>query len=307
MSELIIQARGLTKRFGERTAVDRVDLSVPRGCAYGFLGHNGAGKTTTIRMLLGLTRADAGTMRLRGHALPGGRREALARVGAIVEEPHFHRHLSGLENMRVAAAVRGGECFARIDAALARVGLSERAGERVSAYSQGMRQRLGVARCLLADPELLILDEPTNGLDPAGIIEFREMIGTLVAEGRTVFLSSHLLDEVERTCESAAIIDAGRIVGAGRIAELARSTSFEVIIECDDRVRALDLLAAVPGVLTARRTPGGLRLGTRAAGTAAELNRRLVEAGIAVSRLEPVRSTLEQRFLQLTSRLEGAA
>jgi ABC-2 type transport system ATP-binding protein len=307
MAGLMIETSGLTKRYGERVAVDGVSLSVPRGCAYGFLGHNGAGKTTTIRMLLGLTRPDAGTMSLRGLAVPARRREALARVGAIVEEPHFHRHLTGIENMRTAAAVRGPETFARIDGALERVGLRERAGEKVSTYSQGMRQRLGVARCLLADPELLILDEPTNGLDPGGILEFRQMVAALVAEGRTIFLSSHLLDEVEKTCVAAAIIDRGKIVSAGSIEDLAAGTRVELIIECDDPDRALRLIAGEVDVLHAQRAASGLRLALRAAEAGAELNRRLVAAGIGVSRLEPVRSTLEQRFLEVTSRLQGAA
>src|SRR5579863_4357518 len=306
-SEAIIETSGLTKRFGQRVAVDGVSLSVPRGCAYGFLGHNGAGKTTTIRMLLGLTLPDAGTMHLRGLAVPERRREALSRVGAIVEEPNFHRHLTGIQNLHMLAAVRGPETFARIDGAIERVGLTERANERVSRYSQGMRQRLGVARCLLADPELLILDEPTNGLDPAGILEFRQMIRAFIAEGRTVFLSSHLLDEVEKTCEAAAIIDAGRIVTAGPIAELARGRRSELIVECDDRDRALELLANSDAVLDAEREPGGLRLTLRAADVAAELNTLLVEAGISVSRLEPVRSTLEERFLEVTSRLQSVA
>jgi ABC-2 type transport system ATP-binding protein len=307
MSDAIIETSGLTKRFGQRVAVDGVSLSVPRGCAYGFLGHNGAGKTTTIRMLLGLTRPDAGTMHLRGLALPARRREALSRVGAIVEEPNFHRHLTGIENLQLLAAVRGPETFARIDSSIARVGLTERAHEKVSRYSQGMRQRLGVARCLLADPELLILDEPTNGLDPAGILEFRQMIRAFIAEGRTVFLSSHLLDEVEKTCEAAAIIDAGRIVTAGPIAELARGRRSELIVECDDLDRALELLANWDAVLDAERQAVGLRLTLRSADVAAELNRLLVEAGIAVSRLEPVRSTLEERFLEVTSRLQSVA
>src|SRR5579875_786749 len=149
----IIETHGLCKHFGRRQAVADLDLSVPRGCAFGFLGHNGAGKTTVIRMLLGLTRADAGTMRILGRPVPAERAAALARVGAIVEEPNFHRHLTGRENLRVSAAARGPDARRRIDAALRRVGLSERADERVRSYSQGMRQRLGVARCLLADPE----------------------------------------------------------------------------------------------------------------------------------------------------------
>jgi ABC-2 type transport system ATP-binding protein len=307
MSAAIIATDGLTKRFGDRVAVDSVSLEVPQGCAYGFLGHNGAGKTTTIRMLLGLTRPDSGTMALRGFPVPGRRREALARVGAIVEEPRFHHHLSGRENLQLLAAVRGPETFARIDGAVERVGLTERLDEKVARYSQGMRQRLGIARCLLADPELLILDEPTNGLDPAGILEFRQLIRSLVDEGRTVFLSSHLLDEVEKTCEAAAIIDGGRIVSAGAIAELARSNRAELIIDCDERERALELVSGSADVIGAQRTPTGLRLALRAADTASVLNRRLVEAGIAVSRLEPVHSSLEERFLEVTSRLGSVA
>ena len=303
----IIQTQGLTKRFGARVAVDDVTLSVPRGCAFGFLGHNGAGKTTTIRMLLGLTAADAGTMALRGLPVPSRRAQALSRVGAIVEEPRFHAHLTGGENLRVAAAVRGPETFPRIDGALRRVGLGERADEKVGHYSQGMRQRLGVARCLIADPELLVLDEPTNGLDPAGILEFREMVRALVGEGRTVFLSSHLLDEVEKACDAAAIIDAGRIVKAGPIAELTRATHEELVIECDDPGRALVLLSEDHAVARVEPIDGLLRVTLARAGAAAELNHRLVVAGVAVARLEPVRETLEERFLEMTSKLEAVA
>ena len=239
----VVETSGLTKRFGDRVAVDDVDLRVPRGSAFGYLGPNGAGKTTLIRMLLGLTDATAGTMRLLGRPVPAERAAALARVGAIVEEPRFHGHLTGRENLTVIAAAREPEAHARIDGALARVGLSQRADERVKRYSLGMRQRLGVARSLLADPELLILDEPTNGLDPAGIHEFRAMIRGFVAEGRTVLLSSHLLDEVEKICDAVAIVDRGRVVMQGSIAELAAGGEQTILIATSDDERASAILA----------------------------------------------------------------
>jgi ABC-2 type transport system ATP-binding protein len=303
-----IETSGLTKRFGARTAVDGVDLLVPRGSAFGFLGPNGAGKTTMIRMLLGLTQASAGQMRVLDHPVPAERAAALQRVGAIVEDPRFHTHLSGRENLRVVAAVRGGEANARIAPALARVGLAERADDKVKRYSLGMRQRLGVARCLLADPLLLILDEPTNGLDPGGIQEFREMIRAMVEqEGRTVFLSSHLLDEVEKICDAAAIVDRGKVITQGPIAELAEGGArHELIVGVDDPERAIGLLEGLHQVREAHRSEEGLRV-VLAGGpeTAAEVNAQLVSAGLAVSRLEPVRHSLEQRFLEITSRLDA--
>ncbi|HEY7422184.1 MAG TPA: ATP-binding cassette domain-containing protein, partial [Gaiellaceae bacterium] len=189
----VVETNDLTKRFGDRVAVNGVDLRIPAGSAFGYLGPNGAGKTTLIRMLLGLTSVTSADVSILGHSMPAGRAEALARVGAIVEEPRFHHYLTGRENLRIAAAAREPEAHGRIEGALARVGLTKRADERVKAYSLGMRQRLGVARALLGDPELLILDEPMNGLDPAGIEEFRFMMRRLVEEGRTVVLSSHLL------------------------------------------------------------------------------------------------------------------
>jgi ABC-2 type transport system ATP-binding protein len=304
-----IETVGLTKRFGERTALDGIDLQVPRGVAFGFLGPNGAGKTTIIRTLLGLTPASAGTMHVLGYPVPAERSQALQRVGAIVEEPRFHMHLTGRENLRIVSAVRGGETLERIDPALARVGLSERAGEKVKSYSMGMRQRLGVARCLLADPLLLILDEPTNGLDPAGIQEFREMIRAMVEqEGRTVFISSHLLDEVEKTCDAAAIVDRGKIVTQGAIAELAAGggARHELILGVDDADRALGVLDASGLVDDARPSDEGIRVVL--AGdprTAAQVNAALVQAGVGVTRLEPVRHSLEQRFLQITQRLDA--
>ncbi len=305
VGEPIIETTGITKRFGERVAVDAVDLLVPRGCAFGFLGPNGAGKTTLIRVLLGLTPADSGSMRLLGLPLPQQRERALARVGAIVEEPSFHRHLTGRENLRLAAACREPEAHARIDPALEQVGLTERAGDRVKTYSMGMRQRLGIARCLLADPELLILDEPTNGLDPAGIIEFRSFVRRLVDEGRTVFLSSHLLDEVEKICDRAAIVDHGKILVTGTVDELASGGQPTIVIGCDDAATAERVLLEHPAVRESGEVAGGLRL-VLAAGdtvTIADINRRLVEAGVGVHRIEPARVTLEERFLEVTSRL----
>jgi ABC-2 type transport system ATP-binding protein len=307
---LAIETTGLTKRFGARAAIDGVDLSVPRGSAFGFLGPNGAGKTTMIRMLLGLTKASAGSMSVLGHPVPAERGQALRRVGAIVEEPRFHPNLTGRENLRIVAAVRGPEVHARIAPALARVGLTERAGEKVKKYSLGMRQRLGVARCLLADPLLLILDEPTNGLDPGGIQEFRQMIRAMVEqESRTVFLSSHLLDEVEKICDAAAIVDGGKIIAQGPIAELASGgggARHELIVGVDDVELALSALGGSELVRAARRSDEGLRI--ELAGdpqTAAAVNATLVHAGVGVIRLEPVRHSLEQRFLEVTTRLEG--
>src|SRR6202453_3261837 len=289
VAEAAIETDGLTKRFGERTALDGIDLQVPRGCAFGFLGPNGAGKTTMIRTLLGLTHATSGSMSLLGRPVPAERALALARVGAIVEEPRFHPNMTGREILRIVAAVRGPETRARIEPALARVGLADRAGDRVKSYSMGMRQRLGVARCLLADPLLLILDEPTNGLDPGGIQEFREMIREMVEqEGRTVFISSHLLDEVEKTCDAAAIVDRGKVIVQGSIAELAQGGGVrnELILGVDDVELALTTLGASKLVRDAHRADEGLRV--ELVGdprTASQVNAVLVRAGVGVGRV----------------------
>jgi ABC-2 type transport system ATP-binding protein len=303
-SEPVIETVGLTKRFGDRLAVDHADLIVPKGCAFGFLGPNGAGKTTLIRVLLGLTPASEGSMAVLGLPVPVERAQALARVGAIVEEPRFHAHLTGRENLRLASACREPEAEARIAPSLERVGLSDRADDRVKTYSMGMRQRLGIARCLLADPELLILDEPTNGLDPAGILEFRQFVRSMVDEGRTVFLSSHLLDEVEKICDRAAIVDHGKILMQGTVGELAAGGRPTISIGCSDPVAAERLLLDHPAVTESGEIAGGLRLvlsdSTDVA--VADIVRRLVEGGIAVHRVEPARVSLEERFLEVTSR-----
>ena len=301
-----VETHGLTKRFGENVAVNGVELLVPRGCAFGYLGPNGAGKTTLIRLLLGLTHADAGTMSLLGHIVPRHRDKALARVGAIVDEPRFHNHLTGRQNLRILAAAREPAARDRIGPALERVGLHHRADDRVSKYSMGMRQRLGVAACLIGDPELLILDEPMNGLDPAGMQAMREMILSLVAEGRTVVLSSHLLDEVERTCDAVAIVDRGILVRQGAISELLAGASLVVQIECSDPDRARVLVDAAELGAEVTVDPSGLGV-TLSAGTGhdvvAEINRVLVVGGISVYRLQEVQASLESWFLQVTSRL----
>ncbi|MEA2418376.1 MAG: type transport system ATP-binding protein [Thermoleophilaceae bacterium] len=306
---LAVHTTGLGKRFGTRVALDGVDLEVPRGSAFGFLGPNGAGKTTLIRLLLGLAEPSAGRMRLLGRELPAQSAEALAHVGAIVEEPRFHAHLTGRENLDVHCAARERSAHERIDSVLARVGLTARADDRVKAYSLGMRQRLGVARCLLADPQLLILDEPMNGLDPAGILEFRGLIRELVGEGRTVLLSSHLLDEVEKTCDVAAIVDQGKVIAQGSIHELVRGGPRAIDILCNSPVEAARLLAAVPGVTGASDHEGSLRVTLSPDAPVdreivSELLRRLLDQGFAVERVAPVAGSLEERFLTMTTRLE---
>jgi ABC-2 type transport system ATP-binding protein len=306
-SEWAVETHGLTKRFGPQVAVDDVELLVPRGSAFGYLGPNGAGKTTLIRTLLGLTHADSGTMSLLGLPVPRHRSQALARVGAIVDEPRFHGHISGRQNLQLLAAARGGGAAERIGPSLERVRLAERADDKVSSYSMGMRQRLGVAACLIGDPELLILDEPMNGLDPAGMHEMRDMIDSLVSEGRTVMLSSHLLDEVQRTCHAVAIVDHGRVIRQGPIQDLLRSANAVVRVECTDPGAAASLLtpsglvektdSPQPGVLSVTLRVGSTR------DTVAELNRLLVEGGVAVYGLQEVQTSLEDWFLTVTSRL----
>ncbi len=311
MTSLAIETRGLGKRFGTRAALESIDLEVPRGTAFGFLGRNGAGKTTLVRLLLGLAQPTSGTMRLLGHDLPGDRAAALARVGAIVEEPRFHPHLSGRENLQVHAAARDRSAAGRIPGALERVGLAPRADDPVKSYSLGMRQRLGIARCLLCDPELLILDEPVNGLDPAGIIEFRTLVRSLVAEGRTVLLSSHLLDEVQKTCDYAAIVDQGRVVAQGSMEELVAGGDRTIDIVATPSVRASRVIAGVPVVTRAVEHEGGIRAtlsadAPRDVDVVTVLLRRLLAEGISIERVVPVTRSLEDEFLSMTTRLENA-
>jgi ABC-2 type transport system ATP-binding protein len=306
---LAIQTQNLGKRFGSRIALDSIDLEVPRGCAFGFIGPNGAGKTTLIRLLLGLAEPTSGRMRLLGRELPRDRAAALARVGAIIEEPRFAHHLTGRENLRVHAAACDRSASGRIEGSLARVGLAARADDKVKTYSLGMRQRLGLGRCLLTDPELLMLDEPMNGLDPAGILELRHLIREFVDEGRTVLLSSHLLDEVEKVCDMAAIVDNGRVVVEGPIHDLLNGGPRAIDIACDRHADASRLLAGVRGVARAADWEDQIRVTLSPEAPVdreivTELLRQLLDGGVAVERVAPVTTTLEERFLTMTTPLE---
>jgi ABC-2 type transport system ATP-binding protein len=305
-AEPIIRLSGVTKRFGRTVAVDDVTIDVPRGRCLGWLGPNGSGKTTLIRCMLGLARVTAGMIQVRGREVPKDVRHALAGVGAIVEEPRFYPYLTGRRNLEVAAGFVGREAFGRIDAALERVDLSRSAGVAVKKYSLGMRQRLGVARSLLTDPELLILDEPSNGLDPAGMVEFRQMIRSFVEEdGRTVFISSHLLDEVEKIADDIAIVQAGSLVVHGTVAELVAggATTVRVRVDDADRARAvLGTLRFVAGVAASEPRTLDVTLERVDDESSIALTRALVEAGIGVAEVVRRRESLEERFLEITGR-----
>lgn len=309
MPEPIIALRGVTKRFGSVAAVDDVTIDIEPGRCFAWLGPNGCGKTTLIRMMLGLARPSSGEIRVRGFAIPRDARQALSRVGAIVEEPRFYPYLSGRENLRIWAAHYGPEATARVDAELARVGLTDVAGQRVKAYSLGMRQRLGVARAMLNDPELLLLDEPTNGLDPAGLVEFRGMIRGLVDEGRTVFISSHILDEVERMADDVAIIQRGRMVASGPIGELTGSGGVAILARVDDPTRGRAALAELPFIERVEVGEGGrLVIACAVAGDdqLRAVSERLVHGGAGLLDLGVRAMTLESRFLEITGASGGA-
>jgi ABC-type multidrug transport system ATPase subunit len=295
MTALLVETTDLTKRYGPRAAVDHVGLRVRRGEVYGFLGPNGAGKTTTLRMLLGLVRPTSGTVRVLG--APPGDRAALARIGMLVESPAFYPYLSGRDNLRVVARY-GGVPATRVDQTLETVGLSARASDRFAAYSLGMQQRLGLAAALLKDAELLILDEPTNGLDPAGVAEMRLLLRRLGSGGRTVLLSSHLLGEVQQVCDRIGVLSGGRLLREGTVAELRGHGALLVTAQpleqahiVAQRLLGPDRVAVQDGALRLQAEPD----------QAALVNRELVTAGVAVSALGWAERTLEDVFLELTN------
>jgi ABC-type multidrug transport system ATPase subunit len=293
--DALVETRNLTKRYGSHiVAVDRVSLTVRRGEVYGFLGPNGAGKTTSMRMLLGLIRPTSGAASVLGRS--PGHPESLVRVGALVESPAFYPYLSGMDNLRVVARYAGVP-KRRIGEVLQLADLTDRAHDKFATYSLGMKQRLGVAAALLKDPELLILDEPTNGLDPAGMADMRDLIRRLGSGERTVLLSSHLLGEVEQICDRVGIISGGRLIAESTVEELRGKGALLVGAKPLDRAR--ERAEQLFGVERVEVLDGTLRLDVDPL-TAGRINRELVDAGVEVTELRPVEGTLEEVFLEMT-------
>ncbi len=313
--EFAIETHGLTKRFGAHVAVDAIDLRVPRGAVFGFLGPNGSGKTTTIRMLLGLASPTSGEARVLGHDMPSGGARVLPRVGALVEGPGFYPFLSGADNLRrLDTADRyafSSNRRRRVADALARVGLSAAAGKKVKAYSLGMKQRLGIANALLAPRDLLVLDEPTNGLDPQGTREVRALIRSLAADGTTVFVSSHLLAEIDQICTHAGIMSAGRLVAHGTLDELRGTVGVHIVLRTPDAELAASALERLGLVVTSRAAaPGADGSDLVAEFGAGQLDTtgidadvivaELVRAGVRVRAFATEHASLEDRFVELT-------
>ena len=308
MTDLAIETRALTRRFGSQTAVASINLSVPRGSVFGFLGPNGSGKTTTIRLILGLIEPTAGESLVLGEQMPRSWRSVLPRVGALVEGPAFAPYLSGAANLaRLDAADRDSDRRSRrtrVDAALARVGLSPAAGKPVKAYSLGMKQRLGLANAMLRPRELLVLDEPTNGLDPQGTREVRSLIRSFAADGTTVFVSSHLLVEIEQLCSHAAVMSAGAIVAQGTLDELRGPDATTVTVRTPDAEVAMRVLRAAGLSPTADHREGSDQHLTAAIDRAVHdvdaLVGALVAAGVRVRGFALTEPSLEDRFVALT-------
>jgi ABC-2 type transport system ATP-binding protein len=300
-----IEARGLVKRYGRVTAVDHVDLTVEAGCVYGYLGPNGAGKTTSLRMLLGLIRPDEGVARLFGRDPLREGAAALDGVAGFVEAPRFYPYLSGRRNLELMAALDGCDAADRIDAALDTVDLTDRQRDKVKGYSHGMKQRLGIAGALLRAPRLLLLDEPTTGLDPAGMRDMRVLVRRLAEEGMTVLLSSHLMGEVEELCDRVAIVRSGRVIYEGALDALLRLASASgqrYRLSTTDDERAHRVCAAQTGIteVTGTGTERGVVFKADDERVVAELSVALVEAGVAITALVPAVASLEELFLRLT-------
>jgi ABC-2 type transport system ATP-binding protein len=294
-----VVSRGLVKRYGELVAVDHVDLTVERGDVFGYLGPNGAGKTTSLRMLLGLIRPTEGSIRLfdRDPLIHGAK--ALDGVAGFVEGPTFYPYLSGRKNLRLLAAYDDGNSASRIEDVLELVELRDRAKDKVGGYSHGMRQRLGIAAALLRDPKLLLLDEPTTGLDPAGMRDMRDLVRRLASEGITVLLSSHLLGEVEELCNRVAIIRRGRIVYEGALRDLLATASSGYRLRSADNERARALCLAQPGISAVSSVDGTVSFQGDEEAVAA-LSIALGQAQIGVTALVPETASLEELFLGLT-------
>ena len=306
-----VQTTGLQKSYGGRIVVDDLDLHLPAGVVSGFVGPNGAGKTTTIRMLLGLVRPTAGSGQVLGHSIVRPTRY-LPQVGALIEGPAFTPSLSGANNLTVLARA-GGLPTSRVGEVLERVGLGDRGQDAYKAYSLGMKQRLGIAAALLPRPRLLILDEPTNGLDPAGIVQVRELISSFRDEGMTVFVSSHLLAEIEQVADHLVMIQQGRLVFQGPVQELVAAQVPE-LLATPEHPQDIDLVADIAAALgwPANLTNGVVRVQMPAnldhvqhAQRATELNRRAHNAGVVLSRLEIRQPTLEQAFFTVTGTASG--
>ncbi|HKF35273.1 MAG TPA: ABC transporter ATP-binding protein [Ktedonobacteraceae bacterium] len=298
--EVVLRTRNLSKHYGNRLAVDNLNLEVRRGEIFGFLGPNGAGKTTTIRMALGLIAPTSGSVEILGLDVATQRANVLPRVGALVETPALYLYMSGRDNLRAVASVLGGVPKVRIDTVLELVGLSVRQKDRVRTYSLGMKQRLGVAMALLQDPDVLVLDEPANGLDPAGIVEMRDLMHRLSAEGKTVFISSHLLPEVQQICTRVAIINLGKLVTEATIEELT-SRHGEFMVTLDRAEQALALIQAQAWGRNAHLDADGALITPAPGERGRDLNLFLVKAGFAPDTITQATQDLEQVFLHLTN------
>ena len=306
--EVAIRTRGLTKQYGARLAVNDLNLEVYRGDIFGFLGPNGAGKTTTIRMMLHLITPTSGDIEVLGHDIATSSAEILPRVGALVETPALYLYMSGRDNLRAVGSVLGGVPESRIDEVLELVRLKGRERDRVKTYSLGMKQRLGVAMALLQDPDLLVLDEPANGLDPAGIVEMRDLMRALAAAGKTVFISSHVLTEVRQICTRVAILDQGKLVTETTIDELVKGHGeYAVRLEPAHAREALALVRAQPWGHDARLDEQGMLVTAAPEGHGRDLNLFLVHNGFAPETLAPQTQDLEQIFLRLTNSNSGDA